>query len=57
VSQILFLRFYKSLDEDLIWVIEEYKSSGKILAAFYSTSIALIPKFDNPTIFYEFRPI
>eukprot|EP01018_Ginkgo_biloba_P003770 Gb_15008 [translate_table: standard] len=52
-----FLGFYEVIEEDLMSVIEESRSSGRILAAFNTTFIALIPKSDNPSSFDEYRPI
>ena len=45
------------LGSDLLRVIEDSRLSGKILAVFNSTFVALIPKFDSPKLFDEFRPI
>ena len=49
--------FFKTLGEDLLKVIEHTRTSGKILESFTSAFIALIPKFDNPTTFDDYRPI
>ena len=45
------------LGEDLLRVIEISRVSGKILAVFNSTFLALIPKIDQPLSFEDFRPI
>ena len=45
------------LGEDLLRVIELSWVSGKILAVFNSTFLALIPKIDQPLSFEDFRPI
>ena len=45
------------LGEDLLRVIELSRLSGKILAVFNSTFLALIPKVDSPSSFEDFRPI
>jgi hypothetical protein len=51
-----FIGFYELTGEDLIQVVEESKVSRKMLGAFNSTSISLIPKRDNPSSFEEFKP-
>eukprot|EP01018_Ginkgo_biloba_P002192 Gb_33330 [translate_table: standard] len=45
------------IETDLLRVIEESRSLAKMLFAFNSTFIALIPKTDNPESFEDFRPI
>jgi hypothetical protein len=45
------------LEEDLLRVTEESKESRRILVLFNTIIIALIPKFDNPYRFEEYRPI
>jgi hypothetical protein len=43
-----FLGFYEIIGDDLLRVIEESRTSGRVLATFNSTFIALIPKSNNP---------
>jgi hypothetical protein len=47
----IFIGFYDLLEDDLIRVIEEVKSSSKVLGIFNVTFLALIPKNDNPKSF------
>ena len=42
---------------DLLRVIEDSWKNGKIPVVFNLTFIALIPKFDSPNSFEDFRPI
>jgi len=53
----VYLAFFETLGEDLLKVIEECRSIGRMYEAYNSTFIALIPKSDNPTSFNDFRPI
>jgi hypothetical protein len=46
-----FLGFYEIFEEDLLRVLEESRTYGRILEAFNATFIALIPKVKNPTSF------
>jgi hypothetical protein len=48
-----FIGFYDLIEEDLIRVIEEVKGIRKVLRAFNSTFIALIPKKDKSRSFDE----
>jgi hypothetical protein len=50
----LFIGFYDLVEEDLIRIIEKVRVSGKVLGAFNSTFLALIPKKDKPWPFNEF---
>jgi hypothetical protein len=52
-----FLGFYEFLEKDLVRVIEESRVFGRIVAAFNTTFIALIPKFYNSFGFDECMPI
>lgn len=52
-----YLACFNTLGNDLLKVVEYSRSIGKILAAFNSTFITLIPKADNPSNFDQFRPI
>jgi hypothetical protein len=52
-----FLGHFDFVEEDLRKVIEESRSTRKILAAYNATFISLITKSDNPTSFDKFRPI
>jgi hypothetical protein len=45
------------VEEDVMRVIEEVKVLGKVLGAFNSTFLALIPKKDKPIYFDYFMPI
>jgi hypothetical protein len=45
------------IGEDLRRVVEATRTTGKMLGAFNTTFLALIPKDDNPTSFEKFRPI
>eukprot|EP01018_Ginkgo_biloba_P004985 Gb_28741 [translate_table: standard] len=52
-----FLGYFDFIETNLLRVIEELRSSAKMLAAVNSTFKALIPKTDNPVFFEDFRPI
>jgi len=53
----LYITFFKILGDDLLKVVEECRTSGSLYNANNSTFIALVPKFDSPSSFNEFRPI
>jgi hypothetical protein len=48
---------YQVIEEDLQRVVETTKPKGKMLGAFNTTFLALIPKKYNPTTFDKFRPV
>jgi len=52
-----YLAFYDLLALDLLQVVEECRSSGRLFNAINSTFIALIPKTDSPASSDDFRPI
>jgi hypothetical protein len=52
-----FLGCYDFIEEYLQRVVETTRTQGKMLGAFNTTFLALIPKEDNPTTFEKFRPI
>ena len=45
------------LGSDVLKVVEDTRTFGRISASFNSTFIALIPKVDNPASLNDFRPI
>lgn len=49
--------FFDLIGQDLLLVIEDYGTTGRMSEAFNSTFIALIPKVDKPQYFDDFRPI
>jgi hypothetical protein len=51
-----FLWFYELSKGDILRVIEESRTYGKILAAFNTTFIDIIPKMNNPYSFEDYRP-
>ena len=50
----LYLGFLEILEGDLLEVIKDSRELGRMLAAFNSTFLALIPKLDSPISFDEF---
>jgi len=52
-----FLGYYDFIEEDLRRVVETTRAQGKMLGAFNTTFLALIPNEDNLTTFKKFRPI
>jgi hypothetical protein len=52
-----FRGFYDLIGIDLLKVIEESRTNGRIHGPFNSTFIALIPKVNDPQTFDDFRPI
>jgi len=53
----LFLDFFDLLGEDLLQVVEEFRSSRNVHVNINTTFIALIFKVDFPKTFERFRPI
>jgi hypothetical protein len=49
--------FFDLIGADLLKVIEESRTNGRIHSPFNSTFIALIPKVNDPQSFDDFRPI
>ena len=54
---VFYLGLFDVLAQDLLKVIEESRSKGKVFAVFNSSFIALIPNSDSLTCFEYFRPI
>ena len=52
-----YLAFFDVLGGDLLQVIEECRSIGRMYEAFNSTCTAFIPKSYIPSSFYDFHPI
>jgi len=52
-----YIGFFDLVGDDLWKLVEESKSSGKVLGAINSTFIDLIPKIKEPSSFGNFRPI
>eukprot|EP00253_Pinus_taeda_P016641 PITA_16641 len=52
-----YIDFFDIIRLDLLGVVEESRSLGRIYAPLNSTFIALIPKTDSPTSFHDFHPI
>eukprot|EP00253_Pinus_taeda_P008617 PITA_08617 len=49
--------FFAILGDDLLKVIEDCRTTSRMLGAINTTFITLIPKSDNPTSFDDFHPI
>jgi len=52
-----FLLFFDVVGGDLLEVVEESKLRGEVVRAIKSTFLVLIPKFNNPSTFDDFRSI
>jgi hypothetical protein len=52
-----YIEFFDLLGDDLLEVVEEVRTYGRVHVSFNSTFIALIPKVDCPKTFDGFRPI
>ena len=52
-----YLALFDLLGQEILEVVEETKSIGRLYDAFKSNFIALIPKSDHPSSFKDFRPI
>ena len=53
----LFLEFFDTMGIDILHVVEESRTIGKVYNGLNSTYIALIPKFPKLDTFSDFRPI
>lgn len=52
-----FMHFFDLMGHNILDIVEESRTTGKILGAINSTFLYLIPKSSNPTNFVDFRPI
>jgi hypothetical protein len=52
-----FTIFFDLVGNDLLEMVEETRTLGKIIRGINSTFIALIPKSNKPTTFNDYRPI
>lgn len=52
-----YIAFFDILEHELLQIIEECRTSGRMYDAFTSTFIALIPNIDDPQTFDDYRPI
>jgi hypothetical protein len=52
-----FLGFYDLMEEDLLRVVEEVQTSGKVWGDCNYIFLALIPKKENPISLNDFKPI
>jgi len=52
-----YIAFFDILGDDLLKIVEDCRRSGNISPAIKSTFIDLIPKYDFPSTFNDFRPI
>ena len=52
-----YIAFFDTIGGDILKVVEESRTSGRLYDAINSTFIALIPKSDSPSSFDDFRPI
>ena len=54
---VFYLGLFDVLVQDLLKVIEESRSKGRVFVVFNSSFIVLIPNSDSSTCFEYFRPI
>jgi hypothetical protein len=52
-----YIEFFDLLGMDLLWVVEEVRTSRRMEGGLNATFLALIPKKDYPESFDGFRPI
>ena len=52
-----FLDFFYLIGEELVLVVEQARTGGKVLGSLNSTFLTLIPKCENPSTFADFLPI
>jgi hypothetical protein len=52
-----FLHFFDLVSEDLLVMVEEARSCGRIVGSINSTFLALIPKINKPQHFGDYKPI
>lgn len=52
-----YITSFELIGQDLLFSIEDCQISGRMLEAFNSTFLALIPKVDKPQNFDDFQPI
>lgn len=45
------------IKNDVLKVVHEFFMTGKILKSFSCTTVTLIPKYANPTMVKDYRPI
>jgi hypothetical protein len=51
------MNFFDLVGPDLLELVEDSRIRGKVNGAINSTFLTLIPKFDDPSTFGDFRPI
>jgi hypothetical protein len=52
-----YLKFFEVVSDDLVDLVEDTRSRGRIKSTLNSTFLALIPKENNPQTFGDYRPI
>jgi len=52
-----FIHFFELVGDELLDVVEDSRSRGVVTKSLNSTFLVLVPKFNNPTTFGDFRLI
>jgi hypothetical protein len=52
-----FIHFFNLVGDDLLEVVEDSRQRGEVIRSLNLTFLALIPKFNKPTSFGDYRPI
>lgn len=57
VQAAVFHRYWNLMQNDIVYLVQDFFAGRCDLAAINSTYVSLIPKVDNPETFKDFRPI
>jgi hypothetical protein len=52
-----YLHFFHMVGQDILELVEDSRLSGKVVGALNLTFLTLIPKTNNPSTFFYYRPI
>lgn len=56
-NSVFFKKTWGIIGGDICKAVREFCTSGKLLKAFNSTAVTLLPKCSNPSSIKEYRPI
>ena len=52
-----FIHFFDLVGDDLLNVVEDYKTRGLVNKSLNATFLTLVPKVNNPLSFGDYKPI